>query len=157
MRKTSKTEKFPFLMKTLKYYEVKDNSLYEVDNNVLSIKEAYLRATTGESTLYASWHGTYSTDIFLIDDLHELGVAFGFEKSDHVHEIEWKYVNPQEKGAYISIQIEFKCGCSFDTVDGKEKLKKDLLLCKGWEISSSGLGGCNSKYTVRVKRSSIKD
>lgn len=93
--------------------------------------------------------------MFLIDDLQKLGVAFGFEQTAHEHKIIWKCENLQEKGAYVTVRIEFACGCTFDTEDGIYRLKKELLQCKGWDMAASYLGGYKGKYTVRVKKSTI--
>lgn len=155
MRKVSDVDKFPFLAKSVTYYEAISNEICELANSENSIKDAYMRAIDGKSNLYVTWHGTYRTDMFLIDDLHQLGVAFGFERIEHEHKIIWRCENPQEKGTYVTVDIEFACGCTFDAEDGIYRLKKELSLCKGWEMSSSYLGGHNGKYIIRVKKNTI--
>lgn len=118
MRKAGEVDKFPYLSKSITYYETIGNEIFELTNNENSIKVAYLRAIDGKSNLYATWHGTYRTDMFYIDNLHELGLAFGFEQTEHEHKIIWKCENSQEKGSYVTVDIEFACGCTFDTEDG---------------------------------------
>ena len=155
MRKVSEVDEFPFLSKSVTYYEAINNEISELSNNENSIKDAYIRAVDGRSNLYVTWHGTYRTDMFLIDNLHELGLAFGFEKADHEHKIIWKCENPQEKGSYVTVNVEFACGCTFDTEDGIGRLKKVLSQCKGWDMSASYLGGYNGKYIIRVRKNTI--
>lgn len=155
MRKAGDVDKFPYLSKNITYYEAIGSEIFELTNHEDSIKTAYIRAIDGKSNLYATWHGTYRTDMFFIDDLHELGLALGFEQAEHEHEIIWKCENPQEKGAYVSVEIEFACGCAFDTEDGIYRLKKELAQCKGWDMSASYLGKHNGKYLIRVKKNTI--
>lgn len=154
MRKAGDVDKFPYLSKNITYYEAICGEIFELKNEN-SVKTAYIRAVNGESHLYATWHGTYRTDMFFIDDLHVLGLAFGFEQTEHEHKIIWKCENPQEKGSYVTVDVEFACGCTFDSEDGICRLKKELSLCKGWDMSSSYLGKHNGKYLIRVKKNTI--
>lgn len=156
MQKTGDVDNFPFLSKGVTYYEAKNSEICELGNSENSMKDAYARALAGESNLYVTWHGAYRTDMFFVDDLHKLGVAFGFEQMEHEHKIIWECENPQEKGSYVTVDIEFGCGCTFDTEDGIYRLKKELALCKGWEMSASYLGGYKGKYIIRVKKNTIE-
>ncbi len=157
MRKVSENKDFPFLSKSLCYYEVVDNELKDLARDEKLLKEAYERVKKGKSKLYVTWHGQYRTDMFEIDDLVSFGQTFGFEKPEHIHDIEWKCCNKDDNGAYVTIEVDFKCGCTFDGFDGIQKLKKELLLQKGWDMSASaGMGICDSKYTIKVLKNSIK-
>lgn len=156
MKKASDVEKFPYLAKELKYYEAIGNMLHELKSGDVELKDAYLRALKGESNLYATWHGVRETELFYVDDLHQFGEAFAFEQSTHEHEIIWKYSDFQGKGNYVSVEVEFACGCTFDTLDGSQRLKKELKLSKGWEMASSYLGGYKGKYIVRIKKNTIQ-
>ena len=156
MRKVSENKGFPFLSQELCYYELENIDLKDLTRNESLLREAYNRAKNEESKLYITWHGNYRTDMFELDDLDSFAQAFGFEEQKHIHDIEWKFYDKEEKGAYTSFEIHFKCGCTFDGNDGIRKLKKELLLQKGWDMSASYLGGYNSKYIIRVRKNSIK-
>ncbi len=156
MRKVSENKGFPFLSEDLCYYELVNNDLKDLIRNENLLREAYNRAKNKESKLYIAWHGNYRTDMFELDHLDSFAQAFGFEEQKHIHDIEWKFYDKEEKGAYTSLEINFKCGCTFDGCDGIRKLKKELLLQKGWDMSASYLGGYNSKYIIRVRKNSIK-
>lgn len=156
MRKVSENQEFPFLSKSLCYYELLNNKLEDLSRDETLLKNAYIRAKNGESKIYITWHGNYRTDMFELDNLNDFGQSFGFEQQNHIHDIEWKYYDKEEKGAYISLDIKFNCGCTFDGCGGIRKLQKELLLQKGWDMSASCLSGYNSKYIIRVRKNSIK-
>lgn len=153
MQFASEVENFPYLSKELCYYEIRDNDIFCLDRNEIQIKEAYLRAKNGESKLYATWHGQYRTDMFYLDDLKQLGQTFGYEESDHVHEFEWKVTRTE--GAFAWIDIEFKCGCTFDGAGGIQKLSRELLRQMGWNMVVSGRGGYDGRYTIKVWKNSL--
>ena len=158
MERTSNVEKFPFLIKGVNYFELIDNELIDLGHEENKIKEAYLRAKNNQNKLYITWHGVHRTDMFFVDNLNQLGQAFGFEKPDHYHHMEWRYRDEVARGGYITVDIIFKCGCNFDYIGGTEQLKRDLLIQKGWQMSGSGgVGGYNGKYSISVLKSSIKD
>jgi len=95
--------------------------------------------------------------MFEVDDLLQFGLDFGFEKSDHTHEIAWRFCDANERGSYVSVEVEFKCGCTFDGADRIKKLQMVLKSLNGWEISKSYLGGYNGRYIVRVLKSSMRN
>lgn len=128
MRKVSENKGFPFLSEDLCYYELVNNDLKDLIRNENLLREAYNRAKNKESKLYIAWHGNYRTDMFELDHLDSFAQAFGFEEQKHIHDIEWKFYDKEEKGAYTSLEINFKCGCTFDGCDGIRKLKKELFL-----------------------------
>lgn len=156
MRKISNEKDIPFLSESIRYYEAVNNELRELNQNEALLGEAYFRAKDGKSKLYFTWHGQYKTDMFEVDDLPSLGLAYGFEQSDHTHDIDWSIRDVNERGSYYTVDVEFKCGCTFDGTDGKQKMRMALRSCKGWETSASQRSGCNGKYTVRVLKNSIK-
>lgn len=157
MQRTSEVEKFPFLIKDMHYYELKNFDLIDLGHDKSLIEAAYLRAKNNESKLYVTWHGTYRTDLFLIDNLFTFGQTLGLEQPTHIHDIEWNYHDNDSRGGYATLDVRFKCGCCFDGVGAMEQLKKDLLIQKGWEMSKSYMGGYNGKYIIRVLKSSIKE
>lgn len=157
MQRTSEVEKFPFLIKDMQYYELKNFDLIDLGHDKSLIETAYLRARNNESKLYVTWHGTYRTDLFLIDNLFTFGQALGLEQSTHIHDIEWNYYDNDSRGGYATLNVNFKCGCRFDDVGAIEELKRDLLIQKGWEMSKSCMGGYNGNYIIRVLKSSIKE
>ncbi len=158
MQNSSDVEKFPFLSKELNYYELTNNELVDLGRNENLIKEAYFRAKNNKSTLFATWHGTYRTDMFLINNLSAMGQSFGFEKPLHLHDISWSVKDGNSRSAYATVDLKFNCGCKFDGAGQKEQLKRDLLIQKGWEMSSSaGIGGYDGKYLISVLKKSIKD
>lgn len=114
MRKVSENREFPFLSESLCYYELANNHLIDLARNENLLRDAYNRAKNAESKLYVTWHGNYRTDMFELDDLDSFSQAFGFEEQKHIHDIEWKFYDKEEKGAYTSLEINFKCGCAFD-------------------------------------------
>lgn len=155
MRKVSNENNIPYLNEGLRYYEAHGSELCELNQDINMLREAYVRAKSGESKLYFTWHGQYRTDMFEVDDLLQLGLAYGFEKCDHTHDIEWHIHDIYERGAYFTVDVVFKCGCTFEGVDARKKLKMALKSLKGWEMSQSSLGICNGRYTVRILKSSM--
>lgn len=155
MRKISNESDVPYLSDGIRYYEARDNALYEINQNEVLLREAYARAKAGESKLYFTWHGQFKTDTFEVDDLLPLGLAYGFEEANHMHDVEWRICDENERGAYFSVDLEFKCGCTFDGVDRDKRLQLTLKSLKGWEISKHS-NGRNGKYSVRVLKSSMK-
>ena len=81
MRSAKDTEIFPYLINTMCYFEV--NSRGEVSrlphknkSDRPGVLEAYRRAVSGETTLYAVWPGQWRSDLFQIDDLERFKEAF---------------------------------------------------------------------------------
>ena len=64
MRKVSENKEFPFLSKSLCYYELLNNNLEDLSRDENLLKNAYIRAKNGESKIYITWHGNYRTDMF---------------------------------------------------------------------------------------------
>ena len=151
MRKTSEDDDFPFLTNEIHYYKVKDNDLIDLERD----KEAYLEAEKNKCKIFLTWHGTYRTDLFFVDDLKKLGQAFGFIAPEHIHDIEWAFEESNPTGVYVYVNLKFKCGCTFNGLGGIERLKNDLLYQKGWEMSKSYMGTHNNCYTIKVLKRSI--
>lgn len=157
MKKTSEVKDFPFLIDGINYYELYNNDLIDLGHDKVLIENAYSRAKNDLSKLYVIWHGIHSTDLFIVDDLYALGQAYGFEKPTHIHDIEWKYYEEDSRGGYVTLNIKLKCGCCFDGVGSIQRLKNDLFIQKGWEMSKSYMGGYKGNYTIRVLKNSIKE
>ena len=73
MRKVSENKEFPFLSKSLCYYELLNNNLEDLSRDENLLKNAYIRAKNGESKIYITWHGNYRTDMFELDNLYTFG------------------------------------------------------------------------------------
>lgn len=157
MRKVSNENDIPYLFESIRYYEAYNNELRELNQDRTLLSEAYARAKSGASKIYFTWHGQYRTDMFEVDDLPSFGLAYGFEQSDHTHDIEWHVRDINERGAYVTVDVEFKCGCTFDGLDGDKKLQMTLKSLKGWEMSKSYISGCRGKHTVRILKSSLRN
>jgi len=155
MRKVSEDKKFPFLLEGIRYYEAKDNNLIELDNKEGLIEEAYKRANKKESKLYLTWHGEHKTDMFEVDDLYSMGLAFGFEKYNHDHVSDWKIVCDEGRG-YVDVEITLRCECVFDSMDWRRRLAKQLFIEKGWEMVISRGSKYSDKYVVRIKKNTMK-
>lgn len=157
MRKVSENKEFPFLSTSLCYYELINNELVNLDRDEELLQKAYERCKNNNSKLYVSWHGMHRTDMFEIDDLPSFARAFHFEKAEHEHDIEWHISNIDAGNGYVYVDIEFKCGCTFDGSDGIRRMYKDLLEQKGWEMVVSHIGGYDGRYTIKVKKRTMKE
>lgn len=155
MRKISNESDIPYLAESIRYYEARGNELHELNQDETLLREAYMRVKSGESRLYFTWHGQYKTDMFEVDDPLPLGLAYGFEASDHTHDITWNIRDVNERGSYFTVDVEFKCGCTFDGIDGDRRLQLALKSLKGWDIAKRS-NGYDGKYTVRVLKSSMR-
>lgn len=74
MRSSKEAGNFPYCMKTICYFEVdKNGKVSQVHHKNKSdrqqVLEAYQRAVDQVTTLYAVWPGSWSSDLFIIDDL----------------------------------------------------------------------------------------
>ena len=69
MRSAKETGCFPYLMKTVCYFEVfPDGKTVQLDT-ANEKWDACCRAKIGESNIYAVWPGRWRSDLFTIDDL----------------------------------------------------------------------------------------
>lgn len=156
MRKVSNENDIPYLLEDIRYYEACNNELRELNQDRALLSEAYARAKAGASKIYFTWHGQRRTDMFEVDDLTSFGLAHGFEKSDHTHEIDYHIHDINERGSYFTVDVEFKCGCTFNGLDKDKRLQIALKSLKGWELTKSYPSYYNGKYTVRILKSSMR-
>jgi len=158
---------FPYRSDTLCYIEVLKTG--EVQQG-LAI-EAYQRAKSGKSSLYAVWPGRWRSDLFLIDDLDELAKAIGIVSdpertglTQHAHKVKWQ-VSPYEDNpgaSYISISLQLECGCE---IKDFAEFAKQMREQQGWDVSTSGGWGSHGtpggrasmEYSMRVRRKSLDD
>lgn len=82
MRSAKEAGNFPYTMKTVCYFEVYQNgNVKQVHHknkcDLPDVIEAYKRAVDGVTTLYAVWPGTWSSDLFIIDDLDAFAEHLG--------------------------------------------------------------------------------
>ncbi|MCM3746969.1 hypothetical protein M3223_06330 [Paenibacillus pasadenensis] len=81
MRSVKETDNFPYCISTVCFFEVdKTGTVSQVYHKNKSdrskVLEAYQRAMNKTTTLYAVWPGSWSSDLFVIDDLNAFAKAF---------------------------------------------------------------------------------
>ncbi|MEK4273189.1 hypothetical protein [Paenibacillus sp. FSL R7-0026] len=81
MRSAKETENFPYSMKTVCYFEVDEqgnlSKVYHKNKSDLQkLLEVYHRVNNNKTKLYAVWPGSWSSDLFIIDDLDAFAQAF---------------------------------------------------------------------------------
>ena len=89
MRSAKDTDVFPYRSSLVCYFETyQDGTVKRVYHknkcDLPNVVEAYERARSKTATLYAVWPGQYSSDLFIIDDLHLFAEAFGIENRELV-------------------------------------------------------------------------
>ncbi|MDR3217238.1 MAG: hypothetical protein LBT55_07550 [Clostridiaceae bacterium] len=160
LRLSSEVENFPYGARTLCYIEIgMDGKVEQVGSDFASVSAAYNNVINKQSRLYAVWPGQYRSDLFLIDNLNAFADSFGVPRPDeHVHDILWK-LNAYDDGksAYATVDIELKCGCVLKW-EYIKKFANDMKAQLGWEVATStGISGNGQSYTLRVKRSTLKN
>lgn len=128
-------------------------------------REAYDRARSGQSRLFAVWPGQWRSDLFSIDNLDEyaraLGIIHDRERTglaDHVHKVRWAISPYEDKpdGVYISIEVWLDCGCTINGLEGLEVFAAQMQKQRGWDIpKSSGLSSGGGSCSLRVRRRSL--
>ncbi len=104
------------------------------------------------------WPGNWRSDLFIIDDPNLLADAYGIEyEGAHSHKIKWEISSIDDgESAYAYVDITFLCGCelSFSKI---KAFAADMYRQYGWDVATSkGIGGHSGKYTISVRRSTLK-
>ncbi len=84
--RSAKNNDFPYRLSTVCYFEVYDDGKvvqipHKNKSDQEGVYQAFLRARTHTTTLYAVWPGRWSSDLFIIDDLDEFAKHFEFDES----------------------------------------------------------------------------
>jgi len=82
MRSAKESNRFPYRMNTICYFEVdKNGNVSQVPHknksDLARVSEVYKRAMDKTTTLYAVWPGQWSSDLFIIDDLDAFAKELG--------------------------------------------------------------------------------
>jgi hypothetical protein len=81
MRSAKESDNFPYRMSTMCYFEVnKNGNVTQIPHKNKSdramVLEAYQRALSKSTVLYAVWLGKWRSDLFIIDDLETFAKEF---------------------------------------------------------------------------------
>jgi hypothetical protein len=161
MRKTSECKNFPYQEKTICYIYINENKeVKEVNPRKVEIEEIQEDLINKKGELYAVWPGNYSSDLFLVDDIDSLFMAYGLAKAKHIHDVEWKIGDFDDKGKrYAYVNCTLKCKCNIDKM-GIRQFAADMKEQKGWDVAVSKYGSHtdqygNTEYGIHVRRSSL--
>jgi hypothetical protein len=163
MRSAKASDMFPYSSKLVCYIELSgDGKISQIDTSYESVADAYERAASDKSTIYAVWPGRWSSDLFIVDDLDAFADAFGIPRPDsHKHDIFWKLSSIDDGiSRYARVDIIFSCGCEIND-NNIIKIARDLREQMGWDMAMSTGWGMHSdengdEYSISVRRSSLK-
>ncbi|ROP39064.1 hypothetical protein [Saccharothrix texasensis] len=155
---------FPYTLQTMCYVEVHQDGTVRFGHD----GDAYERARSGESRLFAVWPGEWSSDMFAIDDLDEYARAFGIVHDEkrtglaaHQHDVTWR-TDPHESkpnGSYVGIELRLACGCE---VNDLATFARQMGEQQGWDVATSRGWGSRwsaaegKTYSVRVRRTTLR-
>lgn len=148
---------FPYLAKTTCYVEVLADGTVQQGWD----EGTYERVSANESALYAVWPGTWSSDLFVIDDVEQFARAVGIVQDkqrtgldEHTHDVAFTE-RPNGSGRqYCPVDVQLHCGCEIKDI---RTFAKHMREQRGWDIATSkGWGHSGSTYSMHVRRTSLR-
>ena len=161
---TESGKDFPYRSRTVCYLEVAGDGAVRWSNNG---QEVYHRALSSSSRFYAVWPGEWSSHLFAIDDVAELGRGLGIVPDQdrtglaaHTHRVRWANSPYGTTGSgWVSIDVWLDCGCEIQDIKAFAAQMREQ---RGWTVAtSSGWGhhgshGGQLTYSIRVLRSTLR-